>query len=35
MLIGASTVPKDLLLKLKKELKFKHIITGLGMTETA
>ena len=34
MLIGASTVPKDLLQKLKQELKFKHIITGLGMTES-
>lgn len=35
MLIGASTVPKDLLIKLKQELKFKYIISGLGMTETA
>lgn len=34
MAIGASTVPKDLLLKLKNEFKFKHIIIGMGMTET-
>lgn len=29
MLIGASVVPKDLLIKLKKELNLKHIIVGL------
>jgi fatty-acyl-CoA synthase len=28
MLIGASTVPQDLLLRIKKELKLKHIIIG-------
>jgi acyl-CoA synthetase (AMP-forming)/AMP-acid ligase II len=28
MLIGASTVPQDLLLKIKKELNLKHIIIG-------
>lgn len=34
MLVGASTVPKDLLVKLKEELKFKYVIIGMGMTET-
>lgn len=28
MLIGASVVPKDLLLKIKKDLKLKHVIVG-------
>ena len=35
MLVGASAVPKDLLVKLKQELKFKYILTGLGMTESS
>ena len=34
MLIGAAVVPKDLLLKIKKELNMKHVIVGYGMTET-
>jgi fatty-acyl-CoA synthase len=35
MLVGASTVPKDLLLKLRKEIpSFETIITGIGMTES-
>ncbi|CAF0973055.1 unnamed protein product [Brachionus calyciflorus] len=34
MLIGASVVPKDLLLKIKKDLNLKHVIVGYGMTET-
>jgi fatty-acyl-CoA synthase len=28
MLIGASTVPKDLLIKIKNVLKLKHVIIG-------
>lgn len=35
MLVGASTVPKDLLIKIKEQLKFKHIIVGYGLTETS
>ena len=35
MLVGASTVPKDLMLKLRQEIpSFESILTGLGMTET-
>lgn len=34
ILIGASVVPKDLLLKIKKELKLKSAIIGYAMTET-
>ena len=34
-LIGASTVPPDLLLKMKSELGIKKIIVGYGMTETS
>ena len=33
MLLGASTIPKDLVLKMKQELKIKNILLGLGMTE--
>lgn len=33
MLLGASTIPKDLVLKMKHELKIKNILLGLGMTE--
>ena len=35
MLLGASTVPKHLLIKMKKELNVKHIIVGYGMTESS
>lgn len=35
MLVGASTVPKDLLVSLKKEIpSFTSILTGIGMTES-
>jgi fatty-acyl-CoA synthase len=34
MLIGASTVPKDLLLKIKEKLKLTNIIIGYAMTES-
>lgn len=35
VLMGASIVPKDLILKLKNQLKIKHILIGWAMTETA
>jgi acyl-CoA synthetase (AMP-forming)/AMP-acid ligase II len=35
MLVGASTVPPDLLKKIKKEIKIKNVLTGIGMTETS
>lgn len=35
MLIGASSVPKTLLMKIKKELNLKHVLIGYGMTETS
>lgn len=35
MLIGASNVPKTLLLKIKQDLNLKHILIGYGMTETS
>jgi len=36
MLIGASTVPKDLLLQLRKKIpSFTSILSGIGMTETS
>lgn len=36
MLIGASTVPKDLLIKLREEIpSFTSILSGIGMTETS
>jgi fatty-acyl-CoA synthase len=34
MLIGASTVPKDLILKIKEKLKLKNVIIGYAMTES-
>ena len=34
MLIGATTVPKDLLIKVKETLKLKNVIVGYAMTET-
>ena len=34
ILLGASTVPKDLLLKIKEKLNLKHVIIGYGMTES-
>lgn len=35
MLLGASTVPKHLLLKMKEELNVKNILVGYGMTESS
>ena len=35
MLVGASTVPPDLLKKIKKEIKIKNVLTGIGMTESS
>jgi fatty-acyl-CoA synthase len=34
MLIGASTVPKDLLIKVKQRLNLKHVIIGYALTES-
>ncbi len=34
-MIGASTVPRPLLIKMKEELKLKYILTGLGLTESS
>jgi acyl-CoA synthetase (AMP-forming)/AMP-acid ligase II len=34
LLCGASTVPKDLALKIKNDLKIKNTILGYGMTES-
>jgi hypothetical protein len=35
LLIGASTVPPTLLRKIKNDLKLKHILVGLGLTESS
>jgi acyl-CoA synthetase (AMP-forming)/AMP-acid ligase II len=35
MLVGASTVPKDLLVKIKQKLNLKHVIIGYAMTESS
>jgi fatty-acyl-CoA synthase len=35
ILLGASAIPKDLILKLNAELKLDNIILGYGMTETS
>ena len=35
MVIGASTIPKDLLLKARDILKIEHIAVGYGLTETS
>jgi fatty-acyl-CoA synthase len=34
ILLGASTVPKDLILKIKSDLKAKNVIVGYGQTES-
>ena len=34
MLIGSSTVPKDLLVKVKQRLNLKHVIIGYALTES-
>jgi fatty-acyl-CoA synthase len=35
MLVGASTVPKDLLVKIKQKLNLKHVIIGYALTESS
>jgi len=35
VVVGASTVPPDLLTKLKDEMNVKNVIVGYGMTETS
>ena len=34
-MIGASTIPSSLMLRLKNELKVKHVLAGLGLTESS
>ena len=35
MLLGASTVPKDIVVKMKQELQIPNIVIGYGMTESS
>jgi fatty-acyl-CoA synthase len=35
MLVGASTVPPSLLMEIKKKIGIKHVMTGIGMTESS
>ena len=34
MIVGASSIPKDLMIKMRDELKLDHILIGYGLTES-